>query len=553
MSEIPAISKPKLSFPIVVFVFALFAHFVMALRFEVNWDEFFRLGWIYEFKSQTLSHVLETSYIHGFRWLEYVSENEVNQIVAGRLVMFACLIVTCISLFKISKRLTGRDAALISVLAFLFFSFVFRHATAFRVDPPVIALLMSALCVLTVSELKVRYFFIVGALIGIAGVISMKSIFYVPTLGVLLLIYWYDSKWSRSAFLNCLIATATALAVWCVLFLVHKNSLPESDTVLGFVKYASNSSLSEYGLFPRLGVLKQAVLRNPLYIYLFVFGVVLTIRDLNGKSFGSKPFKILAFTLPLIAVVVYAHSYVYFYTFLLAPLSVVIGVAAREIKMQMPRIFGMLPAILLLFAIPTIYSSFGQTNHYQKQVNNVVHELFPEPVAYIDRCSQISSFPKTGLFMTMMQMDEYYFAGVDKVSSDIKKFQPKFVLANIESLVPDRSLEIPVDRQLRPTDQSMLTDNFIHHWGNIFVAGKTLKANSKPERFQIYIAGPYTVEAESSVKINDELYNSGEVVNLESGEHSYLISGSGSAKLRWGNGLKKPSQKPLGNILFRGF
>ena len=48
-----------------------------------------------------------------------------------------------------------------------------------------------------------------------------------------------------------------------------------------------------------------------------------------------------------------------------------------------------------------------QDNSEQRATLAAVHEIFPEPVAYIDRCSMISRYNKVGFFMASWQIAEY--------------------------------------------------------------------------------------------------------------------------------------------------
>src|SRR5688500_13902205 len=116
----------------IVIAFALKLH--AAFVFEINWDEFLNLSWIYDHQRGELSAVLHTVYVHWFGWLASISSNEVDQIVAARVVMFALNAATAWLIFGICREFFSRTASLFAVLAYLSFSFVFRHETAFRTD-----------------------------------------------------------------------------------------------------------------------------------------------------------------------------------------------------------------------------------------------------------------------------------------------------------------------------------------------------------------------------------------------------------------------------------
>ena len=552
-SRLSKVVQHRAFIPVFLGISILF-QIIIALRVQVNWDEFFRLGWIYEFKAGVLAQPLETGYIHGFRWLNAISDNEVIQIIAARIVMTACLCASCFCLFRIARRVTDRECALLAVLAFLTFSFVLHHGTAFRVDPPIIALLMAALCLLSQDRISMHHFIIAGLCIGIAGVISVKSIFYLPTIIILLFLHWKGSGWSKKILFHCILSGAIALGIWGILLALHMNSLSSTNPIPGYVKYVSTSSLIKYGLFPHLHILARGIAQNPLYLVLFLYGFFVAIHGLFGSSRRVLNIKILAFSLPLISVSFYAHSYEYFYVFLLAPASVLVALGALQLKRNMPHVFVALFPIMLVMALPRVYHNLKHSHDYQKQVNQIVHDVFPQPTAYIDRCSQISSYPKSGLFMSYIAMREYYEEKIDIIHQDIKKNQPKFILANIDSLVPDRDLNIRIDRQLLVMDQQAISQNYIHFWGGpIYIAGKQLNAMEQSSEFSILIAGTYTIDTHSPVTINGKSYGPGDLIDLKPGTHTLASPLPTNVTIRWGNRLEVPKEIPIGDEMFREF
>ena len=114
-----------------VAVITALAHIFTAISFEINWDEFFYLDWVYQWKAGKLNAVLQTIFLRAFTWLPSVSDNEVEQIVAGRLVMLGLLTASCAMLWSISRRFYTARATALALVTFLSFSFVFRHATSF--------------------------------------------------------------------------------------------------------------------------------------------------------------------------------------------------------------------------------------------------------------------------------------------------------------------------------------------------------------------------------------------------------------------------------------
>jgi len=81
------------------------AHIFTALYFEINWDEFFYLEWVYLWREGRLDHVLQTIFLRAFTWLPFIGENEAHQIIAGRLVMLGLLTANCTMLWRAPQLL----------------------------------------------------------------------------------------------------------------------------------------------------------------------------------------------------------------------------------------------------------------------------------------------------------------------------------------------------------------------------------------------------------------------------------------------------------------
>jgi hypothetical protein len=62
---------------------------LLVWRLNVNWDEFYFLNHVYALSQGELTFLLQGAYTHAFTWLTLVPGQEVDQVVAGRLVMAA--------------------------------------------------------------------------------------------------------------------------------------------------------------------------------------------------------------------------------------------------------------------------------------------------------------------------------------------------------------------------------------------------------------------------------------------------------------------------------
>ena len=73
---------------------------VLGLRLQVvytgniNWDEFHHFAIVYEYLRGELGSTLQTFYVHFFGWLAGVSDNEVEQVIAARVILYALSVAT---------------------------------------------------------------------------------------------------------------------------------------------------------------------------------------------------------------------------------------------------------------------------------------------------------------------------------------------------------------------------------------------------------------------------------------------------------------------------
>jgi len=182
-----------------------------------------------------------------------------------------------------------------------------------------------------------------------------------------------------------------------------------------------------------------------------------------------------------------------------------------------------------------------------------VHKIFPEPVNFIDRCGMISSYNQSWFFMANWQMQEYYDSKTPHAAEILENYKPAFILANLQSLDLDNLGSEPIEKRLLPRDESLFKDNYIHHWGPIYVPGKRLEVSDNPTFLNILVPGIYTVEASIPVTINGTLYMSGAYVDLVKGRHMVEAQERTNLSIRWGQDLYKPEGDPKGKHLFRGF
>ena len=106
----------------------------------------------------------------------------------------------------------GAASALLCALAYLSAGYVFRHGTSFRFDPPATALLMSAAWITLCRPLQARWIAATGLLLGIATVLTIKSVLYFPVFAGIAWLRWTEAQRSIAAALRLAAIGLAAIA-----------------------------------------------------------------------------------------------------------------------------------------------------------------------------------------------------------------------------------------------------------------------------------------------------------------------------------------------------
>ncbi|MDH3281497.1 MAG: glycosyltransferase family 39 protein, partial [Gammaproteobacteria bacterium] len=513
------------------------------------------------------SIALQTVHVHGFFWLPHVSGNEVDQVVAARGVMFALQLGTCGLIYLVGRRLFGPAAAVFGGLAYLSLSYVVDHGTSFRADPIAVFLLMAALWLIVRERRGMASIAAAGLLTAIAGLVTIKSIFYAPTLALAVLCLTKEQRVQRR-FVELSVLGLTALAAFGLFYIAHWASLDTAKNVssVNLVTASSAKLIRLDELFPRSRYLANSMLSDPAVWLILLGGLAASVATAAFGVQRKRGIGLVGLGLPLLTFVFYRNAFPYYYVFVLAaPAVLAAGLFDRFAQnhgqnRKFHWVVAMTLVVLAANPIGRYLRNDGDRTTAQRQHIDVVHRMFPRPVPYIDRSSMVASFPKVGFFMSTWGMENYLTAGRPIMRQLLTRHHPLFVLANIDSLRLDAPSAQPATGtgryRLLPADHAVLRENFVHHWGAIWVAGKQL-ATAVPGQeyqFEILIPGSYTVESAVPVVIDGVERRPGAMVMLNTGRHT-VVSRSAPAAivLRWGTDLYRPTVAPISNRLFLGF
>ncbi len=555
---------------IVLIVLFLAAGLHRLLVTNINWDEFYYLSLVHLYRAGDLSLRWQTIHVHFFAWLPWVSENEVQQVFAARGVVWVASLASAWLIFRIAGRFCSRLGALLAVVLYLSFSFVMDHGISFRADP-FCALFFLIAVHLLINKADRPYAGPLAAIaMAVAVMISLKSAFYAPTITVLLAIPLFTRAERRAGWRRAVTFLLGFPAALAVLFFWHSLALapaPLADAG-AYAAAAGSKTLRGGAVMPAWPFVRQAVADNPLTWSLIAGGIWVAARGVAVGTRRAESVMILALSLPLLSLLVYRNAFPYFFVFLMPaaiiPAAVAVDrLAARAVAPRGRVAFAALTAMLVVAA--TTYAvnyarKLPDQTVAQAETVGLVHAMFPEPVPYIDRNSMIASFPKAGFFMSTWGMESYRAARRPIMAELLSRQAPPLLIANTPAL--DISQPVPLGEKassysLFPEDFKLLHENFIRHWGAVYVAGKrlALPADGGARTFEIFVPGTYTLEAGRPIAIDGAHVAPGAHVALTSGRHSAaaFVGGPMEATLRWGRDLPVPARPPAPQPLYTGF
>ena len=518
---------------------------------EVNWDEFHFLSLVFDYRRGELHRALQTFHVHLFSWLTLWPGHEVEMIVAGRSVMWLLYMATLWFLYQTASVFVPGAGALWATTAYATILFVAQHATSFRADPIITALLMGALFGLTRERLSLALLVAVCLAVALAGLISIKSVFYAPIFAAVACLRLAQSP--RGVLLRDMgIALVVAAICFAGALAWHAALLGTSPgAAAGTIAGASQKQFADAGLFPGFRYLIHSLFGSPLQWAAILAGAAIAAQAAM-RSAGVSRLRALtmaSFASPLLLIAFYRNSFPYFYVFMLAPTAILAGATAGASAFAMKRA-RLVPFLFLAFAVLQFFVQSTRTNWDQQALVAAVHELFPEPVPYLDRAGMIASYPNAGFLMSTWWIESYRQRGRPVISRAIEEKKPLFLIVSgypFTAALETDSLDLP-DYKLLPADAAALRENYIPHWGPLWVAGKHLGAADEGE-FSVLIPGDYTVESDGPVEIDGQNFDPGDVVMLGVGDHGYA---GGNAVLRYGRNLAVPAGDPPAAV-FTGF
>lgn len=521
---------------------------------EINWDEFYFLSLVHDYQRGSLTKPLQTFHVLLFAWLPSVG-NEIAQIEAARLVMLLCEATTAALIFGTARAFLSRGASLVAALAYLSAGYVLLHGASFRADPLAAFPLMLAMFLLARSRLRSPEIALIALAAAFAAMVTVKALFYAPALLAMAAWRLHRAEGPKDLLVRLGLGAAGAAMLFALFYFVHLSLLPSASTAVaqGMMTSAYDKTLLSAGLLPRLDTLLRGAMLAPVQTILLIAGGIAAMLALGDRRDRPRLSTMLVAASPLMTFLFYRNAFPYFVGFIFPAAMLLAGYAAERLAARKALL-----AALQIAMIGSAGVQYGkvldQSREAQEEIVAAVHAIFPQPIAYIDRSSMIASFSKQGFFMSTWGLEDYRARGVPIFAEILRTSAPPLLIANSPALQSALGGDPSAPSlSLLPEDAAVLRDNYIHHWGALWVAGKNLRLGPQPTPFEIAIPGTYTVEADAPVRIDRRRQIPGSSIELGRGTHQGYAEGPVDLRLRWGDNLRRPAHAPSTDPIFRGF
>lgn len=514
----------------------------------INWDEFYFYSQVEQYVAGRLTAPLQTFHVQLFAWLTALPGSGVDHIVAGRVVMFAAELVTTAAIFRIATHFTDRQTGLFTVLAYLGSIYVFQHGYAFRVDPLATALTMSALAILLTSRLRPTDILVIGVLLGLSGMVTIKSVLLAPAFIGVAWMRWSEAGRASRFALRLIACAAAALVVFGVLYWLHSWSMTGPAVASGVAHTASKATVTTSTSY----VIALGLPSFPKYLGGFTIGSMLQVMAillapvaiLRADLARARKAALAGMLATALVFFIYRNTLPYFYSFILPPLLCGAAPKLREMLDQFPA--ALLAAIVAIAPVASWIATPSHLIDRQRSLVEAADTIFPEPVAYFDFAGMLGTFEKANGFMTTWGIIGYRTAGVPVMRQRMEQTTVPLVLSSEQESYLTFEEMLTSDgysRYFVDADAAALRNNYLRFWGPYWIAGKAVPAQRPALRSEFLVPGYYTVY-DGPVKIDGRVYAPGDVPFIDRGFHSLAATGNRSARLFWGKRLSMPSSPP---------
>ncbi len=528
-------------------------------RININWDEFNFLSHVHEAARGDLRLVLQGFHTQLFQWLTWLEGNEVEQIVVARFVMLGLLALTAVLLWRLAANWVPGKIAVVAPLCYLSMWPVIKHGASFRYDSLLAPLLVLALLLAARGAHRRREAIAAGVVVGVAVAISIKALLFVPVVALVMLLNGMPGRaWSvRSAAAALAHFTVVFLLTAALLLFLHQLSLaPDAGPAGEHAAVAFKTMILDIPFFPRRADFFQIVSEDSIAWILLMMGGFLALAS-------PRYWRVAVCGLSLMPVLFYRNAWPYFYVVMLAPASVLAALMVESLRRQLSLRGRERGAEALVLVICVALSAKAAIHVFdlrhddqvgQRMVIDAVHQVFPEPVAYIDHSGMIGSFRKANFFMSTWGVANYLKGGKSFMREAIARYRPPLLLVNGAVLNP----LAPMFAQLRAEDRRLIESHYLPYWGPIRVAGAEVTLTGGDNaKVALPFPGRYRLETGLRVTVDGLSRGNGDILDLPV-EHCIVAMDAMSnqqvnhtIRLVWADALPAPSLPGFFPTLYR--
>ncbi|MDQ2641371.1 MAG: hypothetical protein M3Y79_12445 [Pseudomonadota bacterium] len=515
----------------------------LAFAKSINWDEFFHFSDIHRHLQGRHAPWLQVPFVWLFSWVTRLPGDNITHIQIIRLFTILFELIAIGAIIGSARRFSDRGTAVFCGLLYATGGYVFLHAFSLRADMIAAAFLMAAIWIGICRPLRALEIAAMVALVALAFISTIKSALYAPALlGVAL----YRTE--RAAHRWLIVAAASTGAVTATALMLTAPLLPEDGIGsvfrdVGELGLRSVNRMFSGGLMPQPEWFQGQILRAPVLAFLVPLALA---GSLFRRDYAPRERVLfISLLLPLCTVAVYRNAFPYHYAFILPPAMIAVVPTASQVL----RRFKLVPPTLLLALAATLSLSEDRSVlPRQRIVQDGIHEIFTTPVTYIDDCGIVGDFPRAvNHYASGWGLDNYRRKGSPTYSMALEAEPVPALLAD-QGPIRTLCFDFLHRKALLPKDEAIIRENYIPHWGNVFVAGKEIPPGELPQSIQISVPGVYTVEG-GAIVIDGSHHLQGSVISLSRGPHVASGVRLEGTTLRWGDHLPRPRYNwPEGRI-----
>jgi len=526
----------QLRVPIVFFAACLAAQLYLVFFKSFNWDEFLHFSRVYQLRAGTSYQPFQVFSLRLLWWAPAVSSNLVNQMLAARIFAWIAHLVTLFIIYAIARHFFSPRDSFFAAFAYLAAGFVFTQSFSIRADPIVTATLVAALYLMVCRQLSLTHAALVGALIGLAGMMTLKAIIYAPCFAGVAWLKWREAANKRQTLICFAALVCASLLTFLTVYLFHTSGIPRDAKPMGNVAF--------YSVFVRWLTTDQPyssfILGELILGVVFFSSVALAPYAWNKIGLKSEQkVALMGFVAPLAVLPFYRNTFPYFFTFLLAPVAIVIPPALAIVRDRYSDWF----LAFVLAAVPLSLAVLEPRDVLRNQhaLIDYVHQEYPSKTGYLDYSGMIADYPRVLEFLTTGNGARLYTElGNAIVGREIDRGNVPFIIGNQETVLAALE-DRPIPGTFLPGDLEAMDSNYVRQWGVLWREGKLIPPGSTNFSFHLRRGGEFVVDG-GPVTIDGIKLNHNVKISLLQGDH--LASGERGTSVTLWRGQRLPGPHP---------